>query len=182
MYRYRRGSSRREALGQLLGEGPMTFYATFKRYKTYTIPEFGKTETRGWWVLLTTVTDEDCRLLTDHLWARLPASSRYCSWALQPRTVLQLRATVGEYDTRRYDFSLCKSVGLTDYCFEKIYDYEPVKYYPVITPQFEREAALFFDRLLKRPDLLKKWSGRRFSCTGLPKMLLPAEYPLYPKL
>jgi hypothetical protein len=168
MYRYRRFSPRREALGKLLGTGPQTFYARFKHYKFPIRETLG---VKGFWALLTMVTDEDLTLLTDHLWAMLPPSSRYCSWALEPRTVLRLRASVGEYDTRRYDPVLIRSIGLTDYCFEAIFDYEPLKHFPVITPRFEREAALFFDKLIKKPELTRRWSNSP-SITGLPLSLL----------
>jgi hypothetical protein len=173
MYRDRRSSPRREALGEFLGLGRKTFYARFKRYK---IPfcDLGKA---GCWVLLATVTDEDCLLLTDHLWAVLPNSLRHCSWALAPRSTLRIEAEVGQYETRRYDYSLCKSVDVTDYCFGKVFDYEPIKHFPVITPRFEREAALFLDKLLKRPELVKRWSGYP-SLTGLPKEFFPSDFLL----
>ena len=167
---YPRLPSRREALGKLCGAGPRTFYARFKRYK---IPHWER-GLKGRGVLLTMVTDEDCVLLTDHLWAVLPPSPRYCSWALQPRTVLRIVAKVGEYATRRYDYALCKSVDLTDYCFEEIFDYEPMKIFPIITPRFEREAAAFFDKLLKKPELVRRWSGSP-SVTALPDSILPSD-------
>jgi hypothetical protein len=171
MHRYHRlAPKRREALGKFYGAGPRTFYARFKRYK---IPEHepvvnGK---RRWWALLTTVMDEDCVLLTDHLWVLLPPSRRYCLWALEPRTVLRIEAEVGRYETVRYDPDLCKLVDLIDYCFDSISEYEPIKHFPVVTPLFEREAAAFFEKLLEKPELVQKWN-RRISVTGLPNSIL----------
>jgi hypothetical protein len=173
MHRYHR-VSKREALGELLGKGPRIFYARFKRYK---IPEWEK-KLRGRSALLTTVTDEDCLLLTDHLWVNLPPSSRYCSWAIEPRTVLRIVAEVGTYATRRYDHTLLKSVGIVDYNFEVIFDYEPIKAFPCITPLFERDCAAFFDKLLLRPELVRRWS-KYPSLAALPKTVLSPELPLF---
>ena len=174
MHGYPRLSTRREALGRFFGLGRRTFYARFKRYR---IPDWEKTRTKGRGVLLTTVTDEDCLFLTDHLWAILPGSSRHCNWALEPRTVLRIEAEVGTYETRRYDGVLCKSVGVTDYCFETVFAYEPLKTYPVITPLFEKGAALFFDKLLTSPELVRRWS-KSASLTALPKDLFPSSLSL----
>lgn len=175
MHRYARSSSfKREALGKHFGRGRRTFYAQFKRHK---LPDYGTSPGKGHWVLLTTVTDEDCLLLADHLWAVLPPSTRYCSWALEPRTLLRLEAKVGTYETRRYDPRLCKSVGLTDYCFEVIFDYEPVKHFPVLTPRFERDCEAFFNKLLIQPDLVKRWS-RSPSLVGLPEKVFPSSFLL----
>jgi hypothetical protein len=168
--------SSREALGKLLGAGRRTFYAQFKRYK---LPDWERPHAkRGRGVLLTSVTDEDCTLLTDHLWATLPPSPLYCCWALEPRTVLRIEAEVGQYETRRYDYSLCRLVGLTDYCFEEVFAYEPVKHFPVITPRFERDCAAFFDKLLLRPELVRCWS-RYPSLAALPETVLPSPLPLF---
>ena len=173
MHGYPRLSTRREALGRFFGLGRRTFYARFKRY---CIPDWEEKKARklGRRVLLTTVTDEDCVLLTDHLWAVLPVFT----WGLEPRILLRIEAAVGTYETRRYDGALCKLVDVTDYCFETVFAYETIKVFPVITPRFEREAALFFDKLLTRPELTKRWSGSA-SLTGLPKEILPSEFSLF---
>lgn len=174
MPHYARLSSR-EALGKLLGLGRRTFYAQFRRYK---LSDWERSVARGRGVLLTTVTDEDCSLLADHLWAVLPPSPLYCCWALEPRTVLRIEAEVGQYETQRYDYSVCKSVGLIDYCFEAVFDYEPVKIFPVVTPRFERDCATFFDKLLTRPELVKRYV-KSPSLAGLPKTVLPSPLPLF---
>ena len=172
MQRYARLSSR-EALGKFLGAGRQTFYARFRRYK---LPEWEAPGARG--VLLTSITDEDCLLLADHLWAVLPPSSRHCSWALEPRTYLRIEAEVGRYETCRYDPQLLKSVDLIDYCFEEVFDYEPIKHFPIITPRFERDMEAFFGKLLARPELAKRWS-KSPSLAGLPKTVLSPELPLF---